>query len=379
MTTYAYGGDPTGLAGKYHYGSGALGILGSLIPSIGADGPGFIYLCLTLPGDLSKEYYGVITSIPAGLTVDAGEDSGITITAVADGLYLIPFDLYEYGVFKFSTHFEAVFGDVVELGGASLTMGSTVTAGTVSLGIFNAIGAALAQGCTITGGAVTVAPGPATINAIGAALAQGCTITNGTITVTPGPATINAQGANLSQGSAVTAGTITITPPPNTINALGANLTGASSITIGAITISGAPDRMGAVAIVRALLVEYGPLLAMLPAARIFAGIVPQGTELPAISIQEIDGYEISTIARRQDTTLNRSRVQVTVIAKNLRDQKRIMGAAKLGPGVHRGTYAGFKTLSVLPGGIGPDMNNLDDDGIYEQSRDFMVTFVEAN
>jgi len=59
-----------------------------------------------------------------------------------------------------------------------------------------------------------------------------------------------------------------------------------------------------------------------------------------------------------------------------------VRGWTKLHPEVpaeHRGTYLGFKTLSVLPAGVGPDLNDLDDDGVYEQSRDFMVTFAEAN
>lgn len=136
---------------------------------------------------------------------------------------------------------------------------------------------------------------------------------------------------------------------------------------------------MSGVAIMRALLTSHAPLTALVPAARIVSGKIPQGTDLPAISIMEVDGYERSTVARRQATSQNVSRVQVTVVARSLPIQKQILAAAKLGPGVHRGTYAGFKTLSVTPAGVGPDMNDLDDDGIYEQSRDFMVTFVEAN
>lgn len=136
---------------------------------------------------------------------------------------------------------------------------------------------------------------------------------------------------------------------------------------------------MSAVAIMHALLVAHTPLTAIIPAARIFAGIIPQGQLLPAISITEVDSYELDTVARQQSTTSNRSRVQVTVVARSLFDQKRTIAAAKLGPGVHRGVWGGFTVLSVLPGGVGPDLNNLDDDGIYEQSRDFLVTFVEPN
>lgn len=136
---------------------------------------------------------------------------------------------------------------------------------------------------------------------------------------------------------------------------------------------------MSAVAIMRALLTTHVPLLALVPATRIFAGKIPQGTTLPAVSITEISGYEQSTIARLQATSMQRRRVQVTVCASSYPTQKAVHAACALGPGAHRGTHAGFKTLSVLPAGVGPDLNQLDDDNIYEQSRDFMVTFAEAN
>lgn len=136
---------------------------------------------------------------------------------------------------------------------------------------------------------------------------------------------------------------------------------------------------MSAVAIMRALLQAHTPLLALVPANKIFAGKIPQETPLPAVSIEEIDGFEQPTIARLQATTQQRRRVQVTVCALSYPSQKAIHKACALGPGTHRGTYAGFKALSVQPAGTGPDLNDLNDDGIYEQSRDFMVTFAEAS
>ncbi len=134
---------------------------------------------------------------------------------------------------------------------------------------------------------------------------------------------------------------------------------------------------MSATAIVRAHLIAKPALLALVPAARIIVGTIPAGTPLPAISISEVDSNEIDTVARQAPVVTNRSRVQVTVVAQSYSSQKALMAATKLGPGVHTGTLAGFRVLSILPAGVGPDLNNLDDDGIYEQSRDFMVTFVE--
>ena len=110
--TYAYGGDPTGLTGKYHYGIGGLGTLGSLIPSTGTHGPAPIFPCLSLPADANKEYYAVITSVPVGLTLFANEDSSV-IASGADGPYVVPFDLYEYGVLVGSNDFSVAFGEHV--------------------------------------------------------------------------------------------------------------------------------------------------------------------------------------------------------------------------------------------------------------------------
>jgi len=136
---------------------------------------------------------------------------------------------------------------------------------------------------------------------------------------------------------------------------------------------------MSGVAIMRALLTAHAPLLALVPAERIFAGKVPQGAVLPAVSITTVDGYEQRTVARLGPTTQNRERVQITVVAASYASQKAVLAATKMGPGTHRGVYAGFKALSVQPDNVGPDLNDLDDDGIYEQSRDFLVTFTEAN
>lgn len=135
---------------------------------------------------------------------------------------------------------------------------------------------------------------------------------------------------------------------------------------------------MSAVAIVRALLTARPAVTAVVPAARIFSGIVPQGTALPAIGIREVSGYEEPTVARRMARVMIRSRVQVTVYAANYVQMKQLVALAKLGGGVHTGVIAGIPVNSVTPDGVGPEVSPADDK-IFEQSRDFMVTFREAN
>lgn len=140
---------------------------------------------------------------------------------------------------------------------------------------------------------------------------------------------------------------------------------------------------MSSTAIVRALLKAHAPLLALIPETKLFVGVVPQATQLPAIGVSEISANEEQTISRGLSVSMIRARVQVTAYAKTYDAMKALIKAAKLGKGVHTGMVqiaAGkqYRLCSVLQWGTGPEIPP-GDDGIFEQSRDFMVTFMEAN
>lgn len=145
---------------------------------------------------------------------------------------------------------------------------------------------------------------------------------------------------------------------------------------------------MSSTAIVRALLAANAQITAITPATNsdktnhIWVGVVPQEATLPAIGVSEISNTEDITTSRRLSHGLIRSRVQVTVYAKTYQQMKDLLRLAKLGGGVHTGvvTYGGKSHIvrSVLQWGVGPEIPP-GDDKIYEQSRDFMVTFMEAN
>ena len=135
---------------------------------------------------------------------------------------------------------------------------------------------------------------------------------------------------------------------------------------------------MSAVKVIRALLAAHAPVLALVPAARIVAGTVPQGTPLPAIGLTEISRVEMPTVSLGQRAVQVTARVQVTVHASTYPNQKAVLQAAKLGAGAHTGTVAGVEVRSVMRDVVGPDMAD-DAAGVYQQSRDFKVVFVEAN
>lgn len=135
---------------------------------------------------------------------------------------------------------------------------------------------------------------------------------------------------------------------------------------------------MSGVAILRELLAARSDVLALVPAARVVAGMLKQGSLLPALTLRQVDDNEEPTMARNTAKRMMRERVQVTVLANEWAAMKRLLKAAEPGSGVHTGVVLGFKVCSILPAGTGPEIP-VGDDGIFEQSRDFVVTFLEPN
>jgi hypothetical protein len=132
---------------------------------------------------------------------------------------------------------------------------------------------------------------------------------------------------------------------------------------------------MDGVAVMRALLLAHPPLTALVK-DRIVAGVVPQGMELPAVGISEISRPpDLDTVARNGGSLVT-ARIQVTVHAKSYPQQKALLKATKLGPGVYTGTIAGVAVRSVLADVVGPDLSD-EAAGFFQQSRDYKVTYVE--
>lgn len=135
---------------------------------------------------------------------------------------------------------------------------------------------------------------------------------------------------------------------------------------------------MSGVNIVRKLLSEHAPLLALVPAKAIRAGALPQAQTLPAVSVHRVSGYQFRTVANRGPSKQIRERVQVTVLAGTYEAAERMLKAAQLGRGMYTGQVFDYYVNSIVLEGIGPYIPS-GDDKIHEQSLDFMVTFTEAN
>lgn len=134
---------------------------------------------------------------------------------------------------------------------------------------------------------------------------------------------------------------------------------------------------MSAVAIVRALLLAHGPVAAIV-GDKVFPGDLPPGQHRPAILLREISQVEQPTVSQSEQNALVTSRVQVTVLAEDYPGQKALLKAAKLGAGTHTGTVAGYQVRSVTRGPVGPDLSDVEAKS-FEQSRDFLVTYLEPN
>jgi hypothetical protein len=132
---------------------------------------------------------------------------------------------------------------------------------------------------------------------------------------------------------------------------------------------------MSDVKVVRYLLANNGPLTAVVPATKIAAGLVPQNTALPAISVTHVSTVRRHTVAGTA-TEFCTSRVQITVHAATYPTQKSIMTLVRAALPRTRGTVNGVAVDSLLHTLDGPDMSD-DAAGIFEGSADYILTYNE--
>lgn len=138
---------------------------------------------------------------------------------------------------------------------------------------------------------------------------------------------------------------------------------------------------MSGVSAVRYILANNGALVAVVPAAKIFAGVIPLNTVLPAIAVTQISGVPTLTVAMTEPGQIQTERVQVTALVKGPQatpsglgypGQKALMRLVLAALPNQSGTINTIKVDSIIPDGEGPDLFD-DASGVYEQSRDFIV------
>jgi len=130
---------------------------------------------------------------------------------------------------------------------------------------------------------------------------------------------------------------------------------------------------MSGVAIARSLLAANTALLAVVPAAKIMAGVIPLNTVLPAISVSQISGVSRNNCAMSAPKMVT-ERVQITVMSKTYPQQKQLLALVRAALPNTRGVTNGFACDSITDDSEGPDIFDADLT-IYFQSQDYMVRF----
>lgn len=133
---------------------------------------------------------------------------------------------------------------------------------------------------------------------------------------------------------------------------------------------------MNGVIAVRSLLVAHTGVTSLVPIARIAAGMLPQGTNLPAISLMSVSSVDRNVPAPGPNRRVT-ERVQVTVLARTYPEVKAIIAAVRQAAADQMPAIDGLFDVTVHTDSAGPDF--LDEEtGIHMQTQDFRVSFNEA-
>ena len=133
---------------------------------------------------------------------------------------------------------------------------------------------------------------------------------------------------------------------------------------------------MNGVAALQALLSANGPLGQLVAPERIAAGVLPQGTALPAISIMSISSID-RNIPDPGGLRRVTDRVQVTVMASTYQMVKMTVYAVRGAAADQMPIVAGIAQVVIHTEGAGPDF--MDEEAcICMQAQDFRVSFNEA-
>lgn len=136
---------------------------------------------------------------------------------------------------------------------------------------------------------------------------------------------------------------------------------------------------MSGVAIIRYKLANYSSLTDEVPATRIMAGELPLGTDLPAISVVDIDSIPRLTVGMTE-TKLHTDRVQVTVHVNKQEDGypalQSLLALVLAACPDTKGTVNSVACDSILPEFKGPSGEGISD-YILQGSWDFFVRWTD--
>lgn len=131
---------------------------------------------------------------------------------------------------------------------------------------------------------------------------------------------------------------------------------------------------MSGVAIARYKLANAAGLTTLVPATRIQAGVLPQGTALPLISVAQVSSTPVNQVS--STSGLKVDRVQITVEGVSYVQVRQILAQVRAALPYTRGTVNSIACDSIVPDTEGPDGfdNNLMS---HFQSQDYIITWSE--
>lgn len=128
---------------------------------------------------------------------------------------------------------------------------------------------------------------------------------------------------------------------------------------------------MSAEKVIYNLLSTNATLIATVPVARMYSGVVPIGATYPALCYNLISSYDNNAIGLT--AMKSRSRIQVTAVATTYPAVKALVDKIRNACNLKQGVFNGVVTDSVIMDNIGADYRD-DETGVFYSTVDFNVT-----
>ena len=110
---------------------------------------------------------------------------------------------------------------------------------------------------------------------------------------------------------------------------------------------------------------------------KIYPGLIPQNTTMPALAYELVSGVDIAPINAQAGGVIMRSRVQISVLARTYAEVKTIQEAVRGALLFKSGLISDVQVLAITRELIGSDERD-DESGLYMQAVDYLLTHDET-
>ncbi|MFM7010838.1 MAG: DUF3168 domain-containing protein [Betaproteobacteria bacterium] len=110
---------------------------------------------------------------------------------------------------------------------------------------------------------------------------------------------------------------------------------------------------------------------------KIYPGLIPQNTTMPALTYELVSGVDIAPINAQAGGVIMRSRVQISALARTYAEVKTIHEAIRCALLFKSGLISDVQVLAITRELIGSDERD-DESGLYMQAVDYLLTHDET-